>query len=332
MMSVTVIDNGFSAAVQDLGRPGFQRFGVIVGGVMDSPSAKLANWLVGNTDHMALIEFSFLGPALRFEEATLFAVTGAFCQPHLDDHVIGINRPIAARKGQVLTIGGLISGARGYIAISGGIDTKPWLNSRSTYERAGCGGFCGRHLEAGDCLPIGSVTDLQQRLIDNLLSRESLVTWLASLRRNYKRPAVIRFMRDYHWPLFTEESRAFFRETNYVVTRESDRIGYRLAGKPIKLKMKQDIYSEAVAFGSVQVPPNGQPIILMADHQSTGGYPRIAHVARVDLPLLSQLPPGSRLRFDELSVTDAEKLFLKRASELDYLHHSVSRKLATLAE
>lgn len=331
-MSFTVINKGFSAAIQDLGRPGYQRFGVIVGGVMDAPSAKLANWLVGNNRGAAVIEFSFLGPAVRFEQETLFAITGALCQPRLDERAIGCGRPVVAHPGQILQVGGVSSGSRGYIAFAGGMDTPPWLGSRSTYERAGQGGWHGRSLREQDSVPVGRLTDFQQRLLHKLAASTTDCNWFASLRRAYKRPAVIRVMRDVHWPLFTEKSRTAFLETDYQVTRASDRMGYRLEGMSIQLQQKRDIYSEAVAFGSIQVPPNGQPIILMADHQSTGGYPRIAHVAAVDLPLLGQLPPGSRMHFRELAVDQAERLLLEQMEELDGLQKYVRKKLTLLIE
>ncbi|MFT8871565.1 MAG: biotin-dependent carboxyltransferase family protein [Sporolactobacillus sp.] len=327
-MTVTIAEKGFHATVQDLGRHGYQRFGIIVGGAMDSPSAQLANWLVGNAGGAAVIEYSFLGPTVCFDQPTVFAVTGAQSQPQLDEYAIRGGRPVLARKGQVLKIGGLIRGSRGYLAVSGGFDTPLWLGSRSTYERAGCGGYRGRALRATDRLPVGSLSAMQKRLLNRLLHHEADgFRWYAGLRRSYRQPVVIRVMRDAQWALFTEASHRAFFSSDYRIGPASDRMGYRLEGEVIRRTEARDMFSEAVTFGSVQVPPGGQPIVLMADHQSTGGYPRIAQIAAVDLPVLAQLTPGQSIHFQAITCGEAEHLLLRREQTLAALQGSIHRRL-----
>lgn len=327
MMAFTVIQKGFAASVQDLGRTGYQRFGMIVGGVMDPPSAKLANWLVANPSSTAVIEYSFMGPTVLFTEDTLFAITGAECRPKLDNRAVGIGRPLLAREGQILSIGGLASGSRGYFAVAGGIDTDPWFNSRSTYERAKQGGFKGRPLMEQDRLPVGRPSSLAAGVMDDPVPEDG---WFFSLRRSYQGVQTIRVTLDTLWPRFSAESRNKFLRSAYRVTASSDRMGYRLEGENLSLEHPLELYSEAVTNGSIQVPRSGQPIILLTDHQSTGGYPRIAQVAAVDLPLLSQLPPGSVLNFKKITVLQAEQLFLKQAERLELLQKRVTRKLESL--
>ncbi|RYM04656.1 biotin-dependent carboxyltransferase family protein [Sporolactobacillus sp. THM7-7] len=328
-MGLTIIRQGFGSSVQDLGRFGYQKYGIIVGGAMDPDSAKTANWLVGNSSSSAVIEYSFLGPTVLFTEDTLFALTGASCRPKLDHQAIGMGRPCLAHEGQILEIGGLSPGSRGYLAVAGGIDTEPWLGSRSTYERAGRGGFKGRRLNEQDRLPVGSPSRLAAAVMKKLAAfgREKKAGWFFSWRRAYGKKQMIRVTPDRLWPKFSEESRRAFLQTDYRVTPASDRMGYRLSGAGLSLNQPLELYSEAVTNGSIQVPKNGQPIILLTDHQSTGGYPRIAQVAAVDLPIVAQLAPGSLLRFRLITVPEAERLYLEHRRALELLKGRISRKL-----
>ncbi|MFT8319050.1 MAG: biotin-dependent carboxyltransferase family protein [Sporolactobacillus sp.] len=331
-MTVIVLKKGFVSAIQDLGRFGYQRYGIIVGGVMDAPAAKLANWLVTNSSDEAVIEFSFMGPSLQFEQDTLFALTGAECEPKLDGRPIGSGRPIVGRRGQILTTGGLVNGCRGYLALAGGMDVPTWFGSRSTDARAHVGGFHGRSLREGDRIEAGRLSPVQKQVIDRLNNEEHLLPWYFATQRIRRGTQTIRVMPDQHWPLFKESGRQAFLHSEYQTTPSSDRMGYRLIGKKIELDQPFSLFSEAVTQGSIQVPPSGLPIILMADHQSTGGYPRIAQVAAVDLPLLGQLSPGSRLHFRKITVADAERLFLSAARKMDSLQKRVARKVTELSK
>ncbi|MCO7175149.1 biotin-dependent carboxyltransferase family protein [Sporolactobacillus kofuensis] len=330
-MTLTLLQKGFASSVQDLGRFGFQRYGIIVGGVMDPPSAKLANWLVGNLESAALIEYSFIGPSVLFTEDTLFALTGADSHPNLDGREIGTGRPCLARKGEILTVGGLVSGSRGYLAVAGGIDTPEWFGSRSTYERAGQGGFKGRLLQDQDQLPIGKPSELATRILKEMSHSGATTTqWFFSFRRTYRGTKTIRIIPDMLWNRFSEDSRHAFLSTDYQITASSDRMGYRLEGKKLELDQPLELYSEAVTNGSIQVPRSGQPIILLTDHQSTGGYPRIAQVASVDLPVLAQLAPNSKLHFLQISVEEAETLLVNHWKDLDWLRRKVQAQLVSI--
>ncbi|MDN3955105.1 biotin-dependent carboxyltransferase family protein [Sporolactobacillus laevolacticus] len=329
-MTLTLLQKGFASSIQDLGRFGFQKYGIIVGGVMDPPSAKLANWLVGNTDSAALIEYSFMGPSVLFTEDTLFALTGAECHPSLDGREIGTGRPCFARQGQILTVGGLVSGSRGYLAVAGGIDTPEWFGSRSTYERARQGGFKGRLLQDQDQIPVGKPSEFAMRILEEMSqSGETMSKWFFSFHRSYRGTKIIRIIPDMLWKRFSEKSRHAFLTTDYQVTTSSDRMGYRLEGESLELDQPLELYSEAVTNGSIQVPRSGQPIILLTDHQSTGGYPRIAQVASVDLPMLAQLGPSSKLRFHSISVEEAEMLFVNSWKDFDLLRKRVHAQLAS---
>lgn len=303
---------------------------MIVGGVMDPPSAKLANWLVGNHETCAVIEYSFLGPSILFTKDTLFALTGAYCRPNLDGQAIGTGKPCLAREGQILTIGGLISGSRGYLAVAGGVDTPKWFGSRSTYERAGQGGFNGRLLAEQDRIPVGEPSTQAKQVIAVLSERESAVGWFFSLWRTYRGIQTIHVIPDTLWDRFSEKSRRIFLQSQYCVTASSDRMGFRLKGAELTLDEPIELYSEAVTNGSIQVPRNGQPIILLTDHQSTGGYPRIAQVASVDLSLLVQLPPNSMLRFQLISSEEAEKRLVKHSEDYELIHNKIIAQLEML--
>lgn len=331
-MTVTLIQSGFASAVQDLGRYGYQKYGIIVGGVMDPPSARLANWLVGNTDYSAVIEFSFLGPSVLFEEDTLFALSGAGCHPELDGKAISSGKPYLAHEGAILSVGGMISGSRGYLAVAGGIATPAWFGSRSTYERAGQGGYQGRLLQDHDRIPVGRPSELAAGLMKRLASDPSddTASWFFSLRRSYKGVKRIRVIPDELWKKFTASSRKLFQNEIFKLSASSDRMGCRLDGPELSLEKPFELYSEAVTNGSIQVPRSGHPIILLTDHQSTGGYPRIGQVASADLPVLAQLPPESRIRFRLVAVGEAEKLLISQGERLRRLHKSVDRKLNSL--
>lgn len=331
-MTVTLIQSGFASAVQDLGRYGYQKYGIIVSGAMDPAASRLANWLVGNTDSSAVIEFSFLGPSVLFEEDTLFALSGASCRPELDGKAISPGRPYLAHEGAILSVGGMISGSRGYLAVAGGIATPEWFGSRSTYERARQGGYQGRLLQDHDRIPVGRRSEIADGLMKHLESElsDSAPSWFFSLRRSYKGVKRIRVIPDELWEKFTASSRTLFQNAVYMISASSDRMGCRLEGPELSLEKPFELYSEAVTNGSIQVPRSGHPIILLTDHQSTGGYPRIGQVASADLPVLAQLPPESRIRFQLVTVGEAEKLLIRQEEQLHRLRKSVSRKLNSL--
>lgn len=323
-MSVRVLKPGLHTTVQDLGRAGHQHEGVPVSGAMDAPALRVANLLVGNDHDAAGLEVTLLGPTLLLENEVLFAITGADLSATLDGEPVLRGCAVHARAGAQLAFGAAAAGCRAYVAFAGGIDVPRVLGSRATYVRGGLGGVQGRALRAGDLLPLGVCGERSVRTAATIAPGAS-ARWGVSA---YTEPAVIaraaaeievRALRGRHVGRLTAESRrALFGEA-FTVGAASDRMGYRLEGSVLELRRAVEPVSEAVSFGTVQLPPGGAPIILMADRQTTGGYPRLLEVASVDLPRLAQAAPGTRLRFREISLEAAQRLYLARERQLAQL-------------
>ncbi|MFD2371648.1 biotin-dependent carboxyltransferase family protein [Brevibacillus sp. GCM10020057] len=328
-MSVEVIASGVCTTVQDEGRYGFQQYGVIVGGAMDSVSMRLANLLVGNQAEEAVLEMTLKGPSLLFHEDLLVAVCGGDFAPSVDGKKIARNRAVWVRKGSTLQFSHVKEGCRAYLAVAGGWDVPVVMNSRSTNFRAGFGGHEGRILRENDRLRINRPGEFSRFLASRLARQagSSAVVqagWYIpeSVFPDLSDP-VVRVMRGEQYGDFSEESRRQFWDQPYYVSPQSDRMGYRLAGPKLSLSAPRELTSEAVTAGTIQVPPSGQPIILLADRQTIGGYPKIGYVATVDLPLFAQLKPGDALRFQEVSVGEAQRALYERERELKQLQVAI---------
>jgi biotin-dependent carboxylase-like uncharacterized protein len=307
MATVIVHTAGLLTTVQDRGRYGYQRFGMPVAGAMDVFSLELANLLVGNDPGDACLEATISGPELEFIGATWVAITGADMAPHLNGRGILMNTAVDVRPGDRLGFRGLKSGCRSYIAFAGGIAVPLIMGSRSTYLRAGIGGHQGRALIQGDELPLGE------------FKRPSVIKVIPEgLMPKYKHEQTIRVISGPEAHYFEMAGLRSFLSTEYTVTAQSDRMGYRLSGEPIKHKEGMSgIISAGISLGTVQVPGDGQPIILMADRQTSGGYARIANVITVDLTLLAQMRPGDIVRFSETTLDSARQLYLNRITDLN---------------
>ncbi|MFN7250101.1 MAG: biotin-dependent carboxyltransferase family protein [Anaerobacillus sp.] len=314
-MSIVVNQGGVMTTIQDLGRYSYQRYGVVVGGAMDSFSHKLANLIVGNNLNEATLEITLVGPELYIIEDTLFSICGASFQAKINDVRVPMGRPIFVKRGTTLKIGRCLNGCRAYIAFQGGIDTPFVLNSRSTYERGKFGGLCGERLKKGDIIPLKEQVQ-KKNFLNVHHDFYSTTRWFVNPYRTSKE---IRVTEGRQRCLFTEEAIQSFFTTKYQITVNSDRMGYRLKGEALQLKQKVELISEATVFGTVQVPPDGQPIVLMADRQTTGGYPKIANVISVDLPMLAQLKPGDEVHFKEVSLKEAQKLYVEQELDLKKL-------------
>ncbi|XJZ28699.1 biotin-dependent carboxyltransferase family protein [Bacillota bacterium Lsc_1132] len=332
-MSIQVIRPGLLTSIQDLGRYGMQKHGVIVSGGMDAFALRVANILVGNEEGEAALEITLQGPKLHFTEDSLIAICGGNLSPAVDGQAIPQWRPVFIKKGSMLSFGAVKSGCRAYLAAAGGLDVPMVMNSRSTYLRAGIGGFHGRALKDGDVLKVQTPSELAIRRMRHLSDKAgakpfAVSDWSVSkeMLPTYFSRSVIRVIRggQFHW--FTSESRELFFKEEFFVTPQSDRMGYRLSGQKLELSQPRELVSEAVTAGTIQVPSEGYPIVLMADRQTTGGYPKIAQVASVDLPILAQLKPGEKIRFQEIQLEEAQELLRRRETEMQLLKHGVYLK------
>jgi biotin-dependent carboxylase-like uncharacterized protein len=303
---IEVIRAGMQLTVQDLGRTGRRAEGVPLSGAADAFALRVANLLVGNPEDAAGLEFALVGPELRFARDAVVALAGA------EFEGLSAWRPLEVAAGASLKLGAATRGCRGYLAVSGGIDVAPVLGSRSTYVRGGFGGWAGRELKAHDVVPIGGerrplrgrwrvapqllpayAGDVQLRVVAGAQAGEFAPAW---------------------------------REASFTVSRQSDRMGIRLEGTALARLGSAELLSSPVAPGTVQVPPDGRPIILLADAQTIGGYPQLAHVATVDLPLVAQLRPGDTVRLREVPLAEARKLLATREHSLALLREGLKDK------
>ncbi|MCE9526555.1 MAG: biotin-dependent carboxyltransferase family protein [Planctomycetales bacterium] len=319
-MSIQVLRPGLLTTVQDLGRWGQQRYGVVVGGAMDTFALRMANLLVGNEEGASALEMTLLGPTLRFEQDAVVALCGGEFRATVGDVPLPTWRPVFMEKGSVLTCGSANSGCRGYLAIAGGIDVPIVLGSRSTYLHGKFGGLEGRSLHEGDSLKIASST---------LAVSRTPSSWrVGSVTPAYDDHPTLRVILGSEFDWLSSQSQEQLFHSEFIVTPQSDRMGYRLSGPQLHLQSPRELISEAVCPGVLQVPADGQPIVLMADCATTGGYPKAACVASIDLPLAAQLRPGDRLRFTAISLAEAQSLIRDREADIDRLKVGLSFKLS----
>lgn len=296
METIKILDAGLLTTVQDLGRYGFQRYGVSASGVMDEYSAKIANKLVGNKVGEAVIETTLKGVQIEFLQNTAVAITGGNCDVTLNGTKIELWQSYLVNRGDILKMGICRSGLRNYLAFAGGIDVPIIMNSKSTNLKAKVGGFNGRKLMTGDVLSVG-VGSLEAPLT---LNKHYIPTYSKDIK-----VGVILGQQDDH---FTEAGIKTFLNETYTVTQESDRMGIRLSsvsGATIEHKNGADIISDGITFGAIQVPGSGQPIVMMADRQTTGGYTKIGNVISSDLAKLAQATPGTKVKFVEYTLEQA---------------------------
>lgn len=291
---------GLLTTVQDGGRVGWARYGVPPSGPLDKAAFRAANRLVGNPPDAAGLEITLTGPTLRCSRPSLVAVCGAEFELWTGSIRVPTWHAVFLRTGQWLYFGERREGARAYLAVDGGMDVPPFLDSRSTYLTGGFGGLEGRALRRGDRLPLGPGA-LQP-------SMRAGRAWPASERPPYTSAPTLRVILGPQDDHFTQAGLETFLSTAYELTPESNRMGARLKGPPIQHRDTTGIVSDGVVIGSVQVPASGQPIVMLADHQTTGGYPKIATVIQADLPLLAQIVPGDYVRFDAVSLAEAQTL------------------------
>jgi antagonist of KipI len=320
-MNVIVDRAGYLTSVQDLGRTGFRQFGVSIGGALDAHALRVANALAGNDENAAGLETTFGKLRLRFEDRRIVAWCGGAFTAQLRGEAFPPGHAAFVGKDEELTMVGAQAGGRAWLAISGGIDVPLVLGSRSTDLRGNFGGHQGRALRDGDALPLfkerrpsnrrsNQKADLK-RAAPRISNWSAPGPWAATAHRDH----FLRVIRGTDWKRFLSRAQTALVTRAFSVSSESDRMGARLDGPPLDRMDSRDLLSEAVAPGAIQVPPNGKPILLLGDCQTIGGYPKIAHVITVDLPIAAQLCPGDAVRFHEVSLAEAQNLLREREED-----------------
>ena len=316
-MGIIVENPGIQTTVQDEGRFGYQQFGVSPAGPMDTQSFYIANILAGNRRGESALEITFMGPELKFEKDNIIAVTGANVSPSVNGEEIPMYQAVLVHAGDTLSFGVASGGSRAYIAFSGGLDVPVVMGSKATLMRNKLGGVEGRKLEKGDrigfCCPRTTLPNMETRRMEPEVFPQGDIT--------------LRVVTGPQDSAFTEEEVRKFFWYSAVITNESDRMGIRLEREePLKHIKDGNILTDGVAFGSIQVPTNGQVIIMMADRQTTGGYTKIGTVISVDLPKLAQAQPGYKVHFVRVGIQLAQELYLRNKKKLQNLEKKLGQR------
>ncbi len=307
-MSILIEKAGIFDTVQDLGRYGYQKFGVNPNGAMDQTALRLINLLLRNPENTGAIEFYFPAPVIKFECDATFALGGAYFDAQLDGNPIDNWHSYSAKTGSVLRFKRPLAGACCYFAVAGGFKIDNWLGSESTNLLAQVGGYYGRTLKKGDRIDLA---DASQKV--------PLAGIARSLQPGIHETPTVRIIQGPEFDQISDEGISAFLGPKFRIKRNSNRMGFRLEGNLIPLKEDAQILSSGASFGTVQVLANGKPVILMADHQTTGGYPRIGVVIRPDLAKLAQLDAGDEIRFELISLKLAEEILEDFERDLDFL-------------
>lgn len=317
-MGIQVLQPGLLTTVQDQGRFGHQRIGMSPAGAMDLHAMRLANLLVDNDRDEAVLEMTMLGPKLQFTRGCVFAVTGADMGARLDGEMVPWGCAVTAPAGSVLQFGAARSGCRAYLAVAGGFDVPVLYGSKSTLLRSSLGGFQGRKLQTGDLLPLAAPrTEVANQGLRRLPPQPP-----------FSRSITVRVIPGPQEDRFSQRGLDTFYHSAFTVTDKSDRMGCRLSGPKIEHSGDPNIISDGIPLGAVQVPGSGAPMIMMSEHQGSGGYAKIANVISVDIPLVAQCPPGAEIRFQAVTVEEAQRLYLTQLCEYDRLEQMFRRELA----
>lgn len=333
-MTLRIEKPGLLSSFQDKGRWGHQHLGVSVTGAMDVQAHHVANLLVGNEKDWATLEMTLIGPTIQFEKSCCISLTGADMDARCDGRRIVPYRPILIQAGQTLKLGTTKTGARTYMAVHGGFNLPVVMGSQSTYLRAGLGGWQGRALRKGDSIDINRSLPDDTAMLKDLAERvwQQSIYLPSAIGQLTGRKSLVRIIRSHLWGEFTPDSCASLLATEWRICTESERMGYRLEGPRLEMAQSRQMISEGAAFGTIQVPGSGQPIILMADRQTTGGYPKIATVASVDLPILAQKKPGDLVRFTLIDHSQAQRLDAVREEAFAVLRVDMARVRQLLSE
>ena len=292
-MTISVVKPGLFTTVQDLGRYGYAHLGISPAGAADALSLRIANLLVDNDENAPVLEMTLLGTTLAFEDPVIVALTGASCECKLGPDTVPANQAVAIAAGSVLQCGSTTNGARCYLAVQGGFDVPLVMGSASTDVRGSFGGFEGRRLQKGDVLRIGKARKAEPRRLQ------------ASTNEGLRWTGPVRVTRGAQCDWFSPDGYAKFLGTSYLVSEQSDRAGLRLQGEAVSPRDKRQLLTDGIPLGAIQVPQDGQPIILFVDQQTTGGYPKIASVIAADMHRIGQLWPRDEVRFTQVSIAEA---------------------------
>ncbi|MCT4594352.1 MAG: biotin-dependent carboxyltransferase family protein [Anaeromicrobium sp.] len=308
MGKIKIISPGFLTTIQDKGRYGYEQFGVPVSGVMDKFAYRMANILVENNESEPVLEVTMLGPQIEFESVETISITGGNLSPKINGREVSMWTSIKVNRGDLLSFGEIKGGCRSYIAFSSGIDIPVIMRSKSTYLKGKIGGYEGRQLKTGDILNVPSIgNNFKKKFIP-----EKYIP-------KYKGQLHVRVVLGPQEDHFTNKGIDTFLSSEYTITNECDRMGIRLQGGEIEHMDGADIISDGIGFGAIQVPGHGKPIIMMADRQTTGGYTKIANVISADLYKIAQGKPGDKIRFEEVSVEEAQGILREEEEKIDLI-------------
>ena len=308
-----ILKAGMLDSIQDMGRFGYQHQGINPSGAMDKFAASLANALVGNNVNEAVLEMHFPAAIVLFDQPVIIALAGADFNATINGDPVPVNRPLLVNKSSILQFHAKKNKARCYLAIQGGFCIEKWLNSYSTNLKAETGGMEGRKLKKDDLIELRAAPALEKSLADHdfkILSWNANEVWQEDLEKE------ILILPGAEWSWLDKKSQQLLLSGFFTITNNSDRMGYRLKGDPLFTVSKEELVSSAICFGTLQLLPDGQLIVLMADHQTTGGYPRVANIISAQLPLLAQMNAGEKIKFRITDQATAEKLFIKQKLHL----------------
>lgn len=322
-MSLLIVNKGWLCTVQDLGRPGYAQYGINRSGAMDALALQVGNYLVGNPGAMAALEMCFPAPEFSFLEPALVTIAGADFGASIDDKNVVPYQPVWVSAGSTLRFQRKNEGQYAYLCIQGGLDVETWLHSQSTNLKAGQGGWEGKNIPKGDVLPL--INQIPAANVPNV----RIAKYRAIPHEFYPSNMSLRFIPGQHYALLQKTTQALFLSQNWSISKTSDRMGYRLAGEKLQLEKEESLLSAGLSRGSIQLPPNGQPIVLMADHQTTGGYPILGQVIQADWAHLAQMGPGETFQFQEVTLKEANAALLEQLQFLRQIKRSAGWALET---
>lgn len=323
-MSIRVIRAGVLDTIQDNGRYGFANWGVNVSGSMDRYAAAISNALAGNDLSAAILEMHFPAPDIIFEQPAIISLTGANFSPHINGAPVPLWRSIVAGRDAALSFRKKESGSRCYLSVHGGFDVDPWLGSFSTNLKIGAGGFLGRALKKDDRILVRAPRFLPAH---DTAGDPHIFPWSVNIGAVYTPGDRIGFIRGREWQCLSEASAKRFFDMSFQIRPASDRMGLILRHEPLEFQTREQLISSGVAFGTVQALPDGGLIVLMADHQTTGGYPRLGHIASAHLPRLAQRGVHEPFHLFPVSVEDAEKMVFSLQQDIRMIHRDCLAKL-----